>query len=69
MIEINKTYCRKVRSFFRHATVTRLDLMNNTVYYDLVDRGIDDKIVNVWPNQIQTITWFIVLYKEGICDD
>lgn len=69
MVEINKTYRREIRDFVRYATVTRLDLMNNIVYYEIIDKNIDDKIVGIHPGQIQTITRFIALYKEGICDD
>lgn len=44
MIELNKTYKRRVNSnIFRYATVIQIDLMNNCVSYIAVDKNINDR--------------------------
>ena len=44
MIELNKTYKRRVYSnVFRYATVTQIDLMNHCVTYTTVDKNINDR--------------------------
>lgn len=63
MIEINKTYERKIKSFdgiiIRRATVTKIDLLNGQIHYDLVEVVDEDNIqVESIYSQISPVDWF-----------
>ena len=70
MIEINKTYCRKIYGCFRYATVVKLDLMDDRVFYSIVDKDGDGNVLRTWPNNDSaTIKGFTLKYLNdaGIC--
>lgn len=69
MVEINKTYCRIVGKIFRYATVTQLDLMNNAVYYEIIDKDSNDNILRTYPIQEMGIYWFTELYLKDTNHD
>ena len=70
MIEINKTYCRKIRDFVRYATVKQLDLMNHQVRFSIVDKDKEGNIIRrEYPPQTLNIDWFTELYLKNTNHD
>lgn len=69
MIEINKTYERKIKLFdgfiIRRATVTKIDLLNGLIHYILVEVDDGDNIQKEFTyNQVATIDWFTRRYLK-----